>query len=340
MTSYILYSRKKEAARKEIRDVDGRITQELTRDLFLAVLPNSYDVMTLKHSHTKFPATLSKKSRLMLEAWRLTQRKSEKYISAGDPNRGLLWGTPGLETPLNQNLVRDMIAPEVLPIQPPLTSRQMTGSVAVSIIIVSGPGDLSFTELQKQKVISEIIEGLQFLATAEPRAKLIFHHDVRKINVNAIPGPTTMLESGEAPWRDQALYKMGFTSGSQGSVDYVNALRQRMQTDWAYVGFFTKYALKKSAYTIRERVVMRYVVDDRIADNMNTVFAHESCHVFGASDEYAPCSCNERHGVLRVANGNCPDCAANFVPCLMAGSIHGLCDFTRKQIGWDASLFP
>jgi hypothetical protein len=337
MRTYILYTRRREAAQKEIRDLDGKITQQFTRDLFMAVLPDSFDVRKLKYSRTRFPANLSKTSKLVLKAWRLGQKKAEKYISIVDPNRDLLWGSPGLETPLNQELVRTMIAPVELPTLPPLTSRQMTGSVAVGIIIVSGPGsNLRFTERQKAKVISEVRDGLDFLERLEPKANLFFDHEIHAIDVAAIPGPTTRLETAEAPWRDEALGQMGFARSS----DFVSDLRHRKQTDWAYVAFFTKYTLKDPYYTVGERVLMQYKVDDRIADNLNTVFAHETCHVFGASDEYDPCSCTKKYGILQVANENCRTCAANFEYCLMGSSSKDMCRFTRQQIGWDGSWYP
>ena len=38
-------------------------------------------------------------------------------------------------------------------------------------------------------------------------------------------------------------------------------------------------------------------------DNINRVFAHETCHIFGAADEYGSCGCGAS-GFLQVANNN------------------------------------
>lgn len=277
-----------------------------------------------------------------MNSWKLLSEKSSHKDLAPDPKEGLSWDTDGFKTP--QSLV-PLVIPD--PTNPGIsnssntpTSQYMTGSVAVGIVIVSGPGHLKFTDAEKQKVVSEVQEGLQFLATAEPRAKLVFHYDIQPVAVTVAGGNTSSYEKAEAPWRNAALAKMGYAATRQGSIQYVNSLKQSKGTDWAYVAYFTKYDLFHFAYAVDEKLVMSYENDGWGIDNINKVFAHETCHIFGAADEYGACNCNSIHGYLSIANGNCKICAPQHVPCLMEGNVLVLCDWSRRQIGWDASLFP
>ena len=133
---------------------------------------------------------------------------------------------------------------------------------------------------------------------------------------------------------------MGYRKGPQGSVDYVNDLKTQKGTDWAYVAYFTKYPLHHFAYAVYERLVMSYENDGWGTDHINKVFAHETCHIFGAADEYGNCDCDSVHGYLAVPNRNCRRCAPDGVSCLMDRNELTLCEWSRKQIGWDEQLFP
>ena len=124
---------------------------------------------------------------------------------------------------------------------------------------------------------------------------MTFVYDWREPTVSAIPGPDTSIsgdyEQYEAPWRNAALATMGYAASRQGSVDYVNALKTSKATNWAYVAYFTKYPLNHFAYAAQERLVMAYANDNWGPDCINQVFAHETCHIFGAADEYGSCGC-------------------------------------------------
>ncbi|WP_417914740.1 hypothetical protein [Candidatus Electronema sp. JM] len=87
---------------------------------------------------------------------------------------------------------------------------------------------------------------------------------------------------------------------------------------------------------------MSYANDGWGPDNINKVFAHESCHIFGAADEYGSCVCGSVSGHLSVPNSNCVNCfpPGAQIPCLMNANTLAMCEFSRRQIGWDASLFP
>jgi hypothetical protein len=131
---------------------------------------------------------------------------------------------------------------------------------------------------------------------------------------------------------------MGFTADRSGSVQYVQNLRNSRRTDWAYVGYFTKYPLHHFAYAVDEKVCMNYSNDGWGSDQINRVFAHESCHIFGAADEYGDCSCGGSYGHLGVPNNNCVKCTGGHVSCLMEANVLELCQWSRGQIGWDNRL--
>jgi hypothetical protein len=196
---------------------------------------------------------------------------------------------------------------------------------------------LQFTQAEIQKVVAEVQEGLNFLASAEPLANITFFYDWRIINVNVTPGPVASIsnpyETMEAPWRNAALAAMGFPGSLAGSLAYVNSIKQTFNTDWAYVGFFTKYPLQHFAYQTGERLVMQYANDGWGPDLINQVFAHETGHVFGAADEYGGCGCGVS-GFYNINNGNCVNCTSSQAACLMNGNTLTLCGFSRGQIGW------
>lgn len=342
MKTHLLYTKDKVRARNEIRQVKGQISQEFTDELIVAQLPDEFNVSALQSSTSTIPAKLNKKSQLALGAWAASIEKSSYKELAPNKNQGLSWDTPGYQTPKS-------LATLTFPAQEGTqvsrstgtpTSLYMTGQVAVGIVIVSGENNLRFSDGEIQKLIAEVQEGLQFLATTEPRAMLSFHYDIHIIHVDVEEGDTSTYDSAENPWRNEALSQMGYSPDHQGSISYVNHLKQSMGTEWAYVAYFTKYPLHHFAYAVDERLVMSYFNDGWGPDSINQVFAHETCHIFGAADEYGQCNCKSIHGYLGIPNRNCRRCATNFVPCLMERNDLALCEWTRKQIGWDVTLFP
>lgn len=343
MKSYLLYSAEPGNAMKEITGNNGQVVQQFSQSLFVASLPNEVNAGSLKYSTLNIPDEIEERERLSVEAWKQYNKKLSKKALAPDATKGLSWDTEGFQAPreMKKNMrSASLTSIELAPGKP--TSEYMIGSIAVGVIIVSGPEKFQFNETEIQQIVAEVQEGLQFLATLEPRARITFIHDIHVMNVTAAQGSTADFESAEAPWRDEALGKMGFESSRQGSMDYVQQLREQNNTDWAYVGYFTKYDLHHFAYAEDEKVVMNYFNDGWKPKNINAVFAHETCHIFGAADEYAEsnCNCNTRHGHLKEPNGNCANCAPAFAKCLMERNQLVMCKFTRRQIGWDEQLFP
>ena len=203
-------------------------------------------------------------------------------------------------------------------------------------IYTRNPGlGLALNATEKGNIMSEVLEGLVFLASAEPSANVSFVYDWQDIAVDVPPGAGDDYEDFEAPWRNAALAAMGYAASREGSVDYVNALRANGQTDWAYVAYFTKYSLHHFAYAGDERVVMHYNNDGWGPGSINQVFAHETCHIFGAADEYGDCDCGGS-GHFDVPNNNCKNCTSMQVDCLMNANTLKLCTWSRAQIGWSS----
>ena len=342
--SILLFTDDIQSARQEIAAAGGQVTQQFTDNVFVANLPDTVDPQLLSASSPDEPAALDPVTKLAANAWKGLQ---EKDISdAASEREGLSWDTPGFTPPNfhvddaeSESLLFSDAEPQLSTGTP--TSLYMIGSVAVGVVIVSGTqSGLGFSSAEQQKVIQEVQEGLNFLANAEPRANLSFVYDIRLITVSAAPGATTSYESAEGPWRNAALQAMGYAPERASSIQYVNDLRDEKGTNWAYVAYFTKYPLHHFAYAVTEKTVMHYDNDGWGVDNINRVFAHESCHIFGAADEYGSCGCGGSHGYLGIPNNNCRNCAGTQEECLMDANVLQLCEWSRGQIGWDERLFP
>jgi hypothetical protein len=336
----LLFTKDINAAREELDNLGAQVTQQFTDRVFVANLPDDVKETSLSASSTKRPTDLDDISKLVADAWQNLQQKSTDRAAA--PQEGIKWDAEGFEPPNKGTDDLESQAPEAIDRSTGTpTSLHMNGSIAVGIIIVGGTGaGLGFSNADNLKVIQEVQEGLGFLANAEPRAKITFVYDIRIITVSAGPGSTAGYETAEAPWRNAALGAMGFAASRQGSIDYVNDLRNTRNTAWAYVGYFTKYPLHHFAYAISEKTVMHFDNDGWGTDQINKVFAHESCHIFGAADEYGSCTCGGSHGQLGAPNNNCTNCPGAKVPCLMDSNTLTLCDWSKQQMGWDESLFP
>jgi hypothetical protein len=143
----------------------------------------------------------------------------------------------------------------------------------------------------------------------------------------------------EDRWRNPAVAALGHQANWNGVWDYVNDLRRRLGTEWAYCGFFTKYPLGHFAYASfgGPRVVMDYNNDGWGPTNIDRVFAHETGHIFNCPDEYAAsgCDCGGQWGYWRTPNGNCENCApGGGIACLMKANTWAMCEYTASQLGW------
>ena len=117
--------------------------------------------------------------------------------------------------------------------------------------------------------------------------------------------------------------------------DYINDLRNMLGTDWAYPMFIVdssndadgRFTDNKFAYAYLRGpfLVITYDNNWRDISNMDRVTAHETCHMFYATDEYNDKT--EYSGYLNVAD-------VDGSGCLMDTSAWALSSGTRGQLGW------
>ncbi|MBL8292978.1 MAG: hypothetical protein JNN08_14125 [Bryobacterales bacterium] len=340
------FSQDEVSAHSEVTSLGGRVIHQFGSGAFVVELPDEILPAALGASTEEPGGVLDESARLAVEAWRRREAEGARSPSATE---GLGWDAPGYQSPLHDHTLT--IASEspsaVEESTGTPTSRYMVGSVAVGVVIVSrNSGTEAFTNEERLTVVQEVQEGLNWLASLEPRARVSFVYDIRPVTVSTAPGPysgvSNPYERYEQQWRDDALRAMGYAPGRAGYQQYAQDLQLANRTDWAYVAFFTKYPLHHFAYAVDEKVVMHYGNDGWGTADINRVFAHESCHIFGAADEYGSCSCGGAHGHLGVPNGNCANCfpPGAQTPCLMNANTLSMCAYSRRQIGWDTSLYP
>jgi hypothetical protein len=217
------------------------------------------------------------------------------------------------------------------------TSSYFEGSVAVGLVLVEGPTPaLQFTAAERTKIVAEVQNGLSWHATSNPAADLTFSYDIQIVRLTQSPNPSAA--DLEAHWRNPAMARLGYQANFDGVYQYVDGLRARLGTRWAYCAFFTSYPLRYFAYAAigGPRLVMTYDNDGWGPDNIDRVFAHESSHIFGAVDEYASsgCGCGGRWGRFGIPNGNCDTCSPTSEPCLMLANTFQYCRYTPAHVGW------
>ncbi|PIK71954.1 hypothetical protein CS379_16635, partial [Methylobacterium frigidaeris] len=253
-------------------------------------------------------AGLTGQERLGLQAFRLRLNASYKEAKENRPYKSASWGGDGGQPRLHRD--RHAVIPPAVPATadpnaaqaaPPV--RRLAGRIAVGLFIVSGPGSLEMTDAQQQKIIAEVQNGLSFLGGQAPAKDVTFTYDIQVVQI-ATPDTAGQHPIGgdpyehfEAPWRDDALTSIGHPAGLSGIGSYIKAIRTSKRAQAAYCAFFTHYQLNHFAYCRGDYIVMHYDNDGWGTDNLDSVFAHETGHVFGAPDEYAEsgCDCGGSH---------------------------------------------
>lgn len=224
-------------------------------------------------------------------------------------------------------------------------SPYLVGSAAVTLYFIDGPAPaLQFDEAEKQFIFTEVQEGLTFLQNEGRRRGVPIRWDIDQkavaVAVEPDPGlPAADWRGRENRWCHPALQALGFTPDDRGLDDLAHSTRRLRKTQWAFVAFFTKYPTWQFAYAGKPRVVVRF--DETLGgwgrENLHSVFAHETAHIFGCPDEYdeVGCHCEGRHGIFEHPNRNCHGCAGDdFRPCLMERNTDRICDHTAIHLGW------
>ena len=122
-----------------------------------------------------------------------------------------------------------------------------------------------------------------------------------------------------------------------GSTPTSARSRQGKAANAAYCAFFTHYPLNHFALLHRTLSGHAATTNDGWGpENLDSVFAHESGHVFGAPDEYQRERLQLRgsHGFFRKPNINCEGCApGGGVNCIMKRNSWAMCSVTPYHLG-------
>jgi hypothetical protein len=349
-------------AKEEIETRGGRVTQIFSQSAFEAMMPErpdaasapkSGDLSSLKYSATTPGFPLDETSELFTRAWRQLRSSqssaSTDTVQSGAPKESLFpFALAGarLARPFLQLIRR---APKQLfsafreQVSVPATSETMTGLVAHKLIFVNGPASngLRFSDNERTDAIAQFVAGTSFLASeaADHNARLSFKGSYVEYHIDAPPVPSCgSIDNCEAVWRNP-LMAMLKTLGIDSISDWVKLIKSTEKSNWAYIVFIHKYPSPVVAVTQGDYVAVKYdAATHWTTPSLAKVFAHETCHIFGAADEYGQCRCgpNSVSGFYKVRNGNCVNCPTHRQACMMdLSSELNLCEWTRGQIGWN-----
>lgn len=226
------------------------------------------------------------------------------------------------------------------------TSEYLIGSVGVGLIFLESNGAIdpsteNWNSTEISNVQNQINQALTWWSNQYFWAGVNFVLDIHTavptsyepiIHPSAITDPTY-----EKLWVSEAMASLGYSSGDwmQRTMDYVNAMRTAKGTDWALTVFLVDSSNDIGgdfsdgyfayAYLGGPYIVMTYDNDGWGISAMNQVMAHETAHIFWATDEYD--GTTEYSGYLNAAD-------VEGSGCLMDTNALSLSTGTRLQIGW------
>jgi hypothetical protein len=223
------------------------------------------------------------------------------------------------------------------------TSSYMLGDIAVGIIMPESNGAIdpdseNWTLDEESNVVSEIVKGLNYWSSENPIGRITFTYDIH-YRVPTGYEPITNSASSNAYWIRDVMNNMGYNQlGFFDDIyDYNNRLRESMGTDWAYTAFvvnslndsdgmFSGGSSSAFAYVGGPYLVMTYDNDGYGIDNMNYVAAHETGHIFYATDEYNKIT--EYSGYLYAHD------IENSGKIMSCAGCWGVSNGTALQLGW------
>lgn len=232
-----------------------------------------------------------------------------------------------------------------------LTGFGLRGRIAVVLLTVAGPGSLGIGPAEWTQVQAEALMGLRFLESLNPAADLeLAVYDSYDLFVGVQSAPCSGQEQCDdygdcEAWLYDAMSLLGLPRSRAG----VEALAQKARDDAGanagYVGAFTRYPLCHFSYAepARYYTVIGYTTSPMSIDKIHNFFAHETCHIFEACDEYKDAAtgmcfpvCGTPFGELSVPNYNSECCSWKRITCLMGNNApRYMCEYTRWQVGWN-----
>jgi hypothetical protein len=181
------------------------------------------------------------------------------------------------------------------------TSAYLVGSVAVSVLFLESNGTVdeeteTWTQEEQINVVSEIQNGLNWLLMQEPAANLSFVYEWH-FNVPVGYEPITRPHTDDDLWEEQAMHHLGYGNPNYlvNEYTYVNDLRNTYDADWAFIIFVVDDSEDEDnafadgyyahSFLGGPRMVVTYSNSIWGIANMDSVIAHETCHLFWALDQ-------------------------------------------------------
>ncbi len=242
------------------------------------------------------------------------------------------------------------------------TSSFYIGDIDVNVIFPESNENSSnsedWTDIEIQEVKDEILNSMDWWTLREPDSHLaFFYYYEERIPVDIEPIEHESYYDWE--WINDIMLNMGYGPEQYPPTplvyDYLNYQRSSDGCDWGFVVFVVDssndvdgmFADGKFAYTVVSTggggpyMVMTYDNQNYGIENMDVVTAHETGHIFGATDQYGSCSCSNQVGYLYYENQNCINsCLIDENSIMGNGNIitafaNGLVDYyARGQVGW------
>ncbi|MBU7031932.1 MAG: hypothetical protein HXS53_05345 [Theionarchaea archaeon] len=186
------------------------------------------------------------------------------------------------------------------------TSEYLVGSVAVGVLFLESNGTIdedleTWTEEEEAKATSEIQNGLNWLLLQDTDIDLQFVYEFH-YNVPVGYEPISRPHSDDDLWEQQAMFHLGYTNPDYliNEYTYANDLRKRYGTDWAFIILMVdssedednSFADGHYAYAFLggPRMVATYSNSIWGIANLDSIIAHETCHIFWALDQH----CNDQ----------------------------------------------
>ncbi len=259
------------------------------------------------------------------------------------------------------------------------TSSFMIGDVSVSVIFPEsdetvcldlpactqyGPDQEDWTGEEIQNVKDEIFLAMDWWVLRENGSHLTFDYNFEEMiptEYEPIWGPGSSSNAGRCFWINDNLEHLGYSPDGSDCTpfvfEYVND--HRGEAEWGFVIFVVDSSEDVDgafdydgsfAFTVVHDdgsgggpySVMTYDNGNYGIENMDSVCAHETGHIFGARDEYGSCTCTSHGGYLYYENQNCiNECLLDEISIMKYPTEafpQGLIDeYARGQVGWQDS---
>jgi hypothetical protein len=227
---------------------------------------------------------------------------------------------------------------------------RMTGQISVGVVFVESslPGGPTFSSSERYRIKQEVVDGLSWLAARHPAGDLSWILEYQTVRLDVENRETA---DNEDYWMYPAISRITYQGSSYpgtyaGLLNYLADMHAANGSTHEMVLFLTAYRGHWPGMALAEIVFLSKQDDwggwGRKA--VDGLVIHETCHIFGAADEYTgglvTCTgCEGEIGIDNIPNGNCELCARPHQPCIMTDLSRRMCNYTKGQIGWADDIF-